>query len=129
MTEAIDRSLATDAESETIEVDVCDIDDLTPGVGRAFEIAGQVVAVFLTRAGQVRAVENRCPHRGGPLADGILANNHVVCPFHANRYDLTTGACSTDSCSIAAYPARIASEGSEGSEGDARVLIQIPIPR
>jgi nitrite reductase (NADH) small subunit len=38
------------------------------------------------------AVDNRCPHRGGPLCDGIVAGRAVVCPLHAWKVELDTGA-------------------------------------
>ena len=45
-----------------------------------FDVEGHRIAVFRTRAGTVRAVANRCPHKNGPLADGMLAGDAVVCP-------------------------------------------------
>jgi len=45
--------------------------------------------------GRYHAVENRCPHRGGYLADGIVRGGQVLCPLHGWGFDLATGACST----------------------------------
>lgn len=72
---------------------VCRVDDLVPGIGRTFEIAGLRVVLFRTREGMIYATEAACPHAGAPLADGILAGACVVCPFHARRFDLATGRC------------------------------------
>ncbi len=72
---------------------VCRFDELPVGLGRAFIVGGQRIAIFRTRAGKVFAVANECPHRGGPLADGMLVGEQVVCPMHAFRYDATTGGC------------------------------------
>lgn len=58
--------------------------------GRAVEVDGQVVAIF-NLGDHFLALENRCPHRGGPLADGIVSARTVVCPLHAWKIDLTTG--------------------------------------
>jgi nitrite reductase (NADH) small subunit len=58
--------------------------------GRAVEVDGQVVAIFNV-GDRFLALENRCPHRGGPLADGIVSAGTVVCPLHAWKIDLTTG--------------------------------------
>jgi nitrite reductase (NADH) small subunit len=58
--------------------------------GRCVEIASRQIAIFHTREGFV-AVENRCPHRGGPLADGIVNGATVVCPLHAWQFDLRSG--------------------------------------
>jgi nitrite reductase (NADH) small subunit len=80
--------------------------DLVPlGEGRNFDLGDERVAVFRTRDGQVFATQAICPHAGGPLADGIVGGNTVVCPLHARRFDLATGECRTDDCrSIATYP-------------------------
>src|SRR5918999_4214089 len=62
------------------------------GEGRMFEVGDTTVAVFRVRGGQVYATEPWCPHRGGPLADGIVAAGKVVCPLHGYIFDLATGA-------------------------------------
>jgi nitrite reductase (NADH) small subunit len=62
------------------------------GEGRMFEAGDAVIAVFRTREGRVHAVEPWCPHRGGPLADGIVAGGKVVCPLHGYMFALETGA-------------------------------------
>ncbi|WP_437314020.1 Rieske (2Fe-2S) protein [Sorangium sp. So ce385] len=61
------------------------------GEGRAFHVGGYEVAVFRTRAGGLFAVQARCPHRDGPLADGLLGGNVVQCPLHGLAFDLATG--------------------------------------
>jgi len=58
--------------------------------GRAVQIAGHDIAVFNLN-NRFLAVENKCPHRGGPLADGIVSGGNVVCPLHAWKVDLTSG--------------------------------------
>ena len=58
--------------------------------GRAVQVDGHVVAIF-NLGDCFLALENRCPHRGGPLADGIVSAGTVVCPLHAWKVDLTTG--------------------------------------
>jgi nitrite reductase (NADH) small subunit len=85
--------MAQAAEPGSIEVEVCRFDDLPIGIGRTIEVAGKEIAIFRTRSGAVHAVDNRCPHKGGPLADGMIAGNCVVCPYHAFKYNLTSGAC------------------------------------
>jgi nitrite reductase (NADH) small subunit len=87
---------------------LCELDDLPIGLGRAFRVGGQSVAVFRTRTGRVFAVANECPHRGGPLADGMLAGELVVCPLHAYRFDPESGSCDQDGvCGIATYPVEV----------------------
>jgi len=58
--------------------------------GRAVQIAGHDIAVF-NLGNRFLAVENKCPHRGGPLADGIVSGGNVVCPLHAWKVDLASG--------------------------------------
>ena len=58
--------------------------------GRSVHIAGHDIAIF-NLGDRFLAVENRCPHRGGPLADGIISGRTVVCPLHAWKVDLQSG--------------------------------------
>jgi nitrite reductase (NADH) small subunit len=89
-------------------VRLCVLDDLPEGIGRAFRVGDQPIAVFRTRTGKVFAVEGVCPHRGGPLADGMLAGDQVVCPFHAFRFDARAGGCDQPNvCSIRTYPVEV----------------------
>lgn len=62
------------------------------GEGRTVVVDGHQVAVFHLRDGSVRALGARCPHLGGPLADGLVDDTMVVCPLHGRAYDLLTGA-------------------------------------
>jgi nitrite reductase (NADH) small subunit len=90
-------------------VEVCKLDDLPVGLGRPFRIGDKLVAVFRTRSGRVFAVDGVCPHKGGPLADGMLAGEQVVCPYHAFRYDAHTGECDQPgACSIVTHPVEVA---------------------
>jgi nitrite reductase (NADH) small subunit len=59
--------------------------------GRAVIVGGREIAVF-NLGDRFLAVDNRCPHRGGPLSDGIVAGAAVVCPLHAWKVSLGTGA-------------------------------------
>jgi nitrite reductase [NAD(P)H] small subunit len=69
----------------------CRVDDVPPGEGRALTIEGRRVAIFRSAAGWF-ALDAVCPHRGGPLEDGIVCDRAVICPLHDRRYDLQTGA-------------------------------------
>lgn len=68
------------------------IDDIPLGEGRAYVVDGEQVAVFRLRDGSLRALGAICPHKGGPLADGLIDGRVVVCPLHGFTYDLSTGA-------------------------------------
>jgi len=58
--------------------------------GRAVNVGGRQLAIF-NLGDRFLAVENRCPHLGGPLADGIVTGCAVVCPLHAWRIRLDSG--------------------------------------
>lgn len=58
--------------------------------GRSVEVAGRSVAIF-NLGDRFLAVDNRCPHKGGPLAEGIVSGTTVVCPLHAWKVDVETG--------------------------------------
>ena len=94
-------------------VEVCKLDDLPLGLGRAFTVGGKPLAVFRTRTGRVFAIDGVCPHKGGPLADGMLgADDQVVCPYHAFRFDPHTGACDQPgACGVATYPVDVVRGG------------------
>jgi len=77
------------------------------GEGRTFRLPDLVVAVFHLRSGEVHATQAACPHRGGPLADGILGGATVICPLHSRTFDVSSGAALTDGCGLVTYPARV----------------------
>ncbi len=81
------------------------IDGIPPGEGRTFHLGPADVAVFRTRSGEVFATQASCPHRDGPLADGIVGAGRVICPLHACSFDLATGGSSLESCgALKVYP-------------------------
>jgi NAD(P)H-dependent nitrite reductase small subunit len=69
----------------------CRVDDVPLGEGRAVTLCGRCIALFRTPNGWY-ALDAACPHRGGPLADGIVSDRAVICPLHERRFDLATGA-------------------------------------
>src|SRR5215218_1461334 len=77
--------------------------------GRAVRLAGREIAIF-NLGDRFMATDNHCPHKGGPLCDGIVAGDSVVCPLHAWKVRLDSGAVerplSNDVC-IATYPTRV----------------------
>jgi len=90
-----------------MELTVGPVQAIPEGEGRTFDVLGVRVAVFRTRGGAVFAVQAACPHRGGPLADGLMGGSTLVCPLHAWRFELTTGAAENGACSLETYPVRI----------------------
>ena len=91
------------------------LSQIPPGEGRNFTVAGPegelLLAVFHARDGRVFATQAACPHRGGPLADGLMDNGAVVCPLHDRTYDLHTGAGIGTECTIQVYPVRTEADG------------------
>ncbi|MGH7578519.1 MAG: Rieske 2Fe-2S domain-containing protein [Longimicrobiales bacterium] len=67
------------------------LDRIPLGEGRTVNVGGEEIAIFRPRLGRVCAVQAMCPHRGGPLADGIVGGSRVVCPLHSYAFELSTG--------------------------------------
>ena len=88
------------------------LDDIPIGEGRAFALDGTQIAVYRLRDGSLRALSAVCPHRGGPLADGLTDESVVVCPLHGNTYDLATGAQVGGTYSVCTYPVTADADGS-----------------
>jgi nitrite reductase/ring-hydroxylating ferredoxin subunit len=59
--------------------------------GKLVDVAGQTIAIF-NSGGRLYAIENTCPHRGGPLGEGKIEDDEVICPWHGSRFNLKTGA-------------------------------------
>ena len=71
-------------------IEACRIDDVPMGEGRAVTLDERRIAIFRTPSGWY-ALEHRCPHAGGPLADGITSDCSVICPLHERRFALDSG--------------------------------------
>jgi nitrite reductase (NADH) small subunit len=78
------------------------VDDVPMLEGRTVAVGSRRVAVFRNADG-FHALAARCPHRGGPLADGIVAGACVTCPLHNRRFDLRTGAGIGDHPGVEAF--------------------------
>lgn len=65
--------------------------ELTERIGKTVCIEDKEVAVFKLSNGSIRAVENRCPHKGGVLAEGIVSGDFVFCPMHDWKICLEDG--------------------------------------
>lgn len=71
---------------------VAAVDDIPLLGARVVETAsGKPIALFRTDAFKVHAVLDRCPHKGGPLSQGLVHGDRVSCPLHSWQIDLTTG--------------------------------------
>jgi nitrite reductase/ring-hydroxylating ferredoxin subunit len=86
------------------------VDQIPLGEGRAFGVDGEQVAVFRLRDGRLRALSAVCPHRGGPIADGTIDRQVVICPLHQHTFDLETGCSSTGAEPLRVYTVQEDSE-------------------
>ena len=76
--------------------------------GGSVKIGDLEIAIFNLN-GRFLTIENACPHKGGPLCDGIVTGTAVVCPLHGRHFDLETGMpvrASEPSC-LAVFPTRV----------------------
>lgn len=73
------------------QINLGSVEKIALGQGQRFVIQGKDIAVFRTRDGKIFAIEDRCPHRQGPLSDGIVGGGQVICPLHGHKFDLETG--------------------------------------
>ncbi len=90
--------------TEHKRVRVASASELVPGQGRPIDVEGRTLALFNVN-GVFYAVDNACPHRGGPLGEGDLDGAVVTCPWHAWRWDVTTGAnANNPAVRVACYP-------------------------
>lgn len=95
---------------------VAKVSDLAPGNGRTVEAGGKKIALFNV-GGTYKAVADTCLHRGGPIGEGALEGNAVVCPWHHWKYDLGSGASLTNpALKLQTFPVKV--------EGD-DVLVEV----
>jgi len=64
--------------------------EVAPGTAKKIEIGGREIALF-NLSGNFYAIDDFCPHRGGPLSEGEVAGNVVTCPWHGWEFDVSTG--------------------------------------
>ena len=69
---------------------VAKVGDVPAGEGRAFELDGKMIAVFLID-GEYKAIDDFCPHMGASLAAGAVEAGMVICPWHAWCFKLDDG--------------------------------------
>jgi nitrite reductase/ring-hydroxylating ferredoxin subunit len=71
-------------------VKVARIEDVAPGQAKRVDIAGRSLAIFRLD-GRYYAIDDACNHRGGPLSEGEVEGDAVVCPWHGAKFRVTTG--------------------------------------
>lgn len=72
-------------------VKVLKVEDVAKDFGKTIRIGEVEIALFRLKNGEFYAIENRCPHRGGVLVEGIVSGQNVFCPMHDWKIDVTTG--------------------------------------
>lgn len=99
-------------------VRVARVAEIGTGEGRVVEAGGRTLALFNVD-GRLYAIDNSCLHRGGPLGEGELEGRVVTCPWHAWRWDVTTGANTNNpAVKVACFPVSV--------EGD-EVVVELPV--
>jgi nitrite reductase (NADH) small subunit len=91
-------------------IELCAADEIPPLGARVVRRASGVadVAIFRAGDGSVYALEDRCPHRGGPLSQGIVAGARVTCPLHGWTIELASGeAVAPDTGVVRRYAVRV----------------------
>ena len=71
-------------------VKVATTGDLAPGQGKMVEVNGTEIALFNLQ-GNFYAINNTCPHRGGPLSEGEIEGEQVTCPWHGAIFNIKSG--------------------------------------
>jgi nitrite reductase/ring-hydroxylating ferredoxin subunit len=92
-------------------VTVATIHELAPGQGKLVEVSDKRIALFNV-GGRYYAIDDVCPHRGGPLSEGEIEGDTVVCPWHGAMFDIATGAVKRPPAAIgvATYAVRVEGE-------------------
>ncbi|MES0828316.1 MULTISPECIES: nitrite reductase small subunit NirD [Ruegeria] len=89
-------------------IDIGHIDDIPLRGARVVKTPVGCIALFRTAENEVFAASDRCPHKGGPLSEGIVHGQSVTCPLHNWVFDLNSGqAQGADEGQIATYPVQL----------------------
>ncbi len=88
-------------------IDIGALDEIPVRGARLVKTAAGCVAVFRTGADEVFALEDRCPHQGGPLSEGIVHGRAVTCPLHNWVIAFETGEAAGEAGRVATYAARV----------------------
>ncbi len=92
-------------------IDIGHINDIPLRGARVVKTPVGCIALFRTAENEVFAASDRCPHKGGPLSEGIVHGQSVTCPLHNWVFDLNSGqAQGADEGQIATYPVQLDGE-------------------
>ena len=79
------------------------VEDVPPGRGATVELLDGTELALYNVDGEFHAIDNFCPHKGAPLADGQLSGHTVECDWHGWRFDVRTGHCLTNASAVESY--------------------------
>ncbi len=90
-------------------LDIGPVDQIAPGHARTLPVVGgEEIAVFRTLNSEFHAIVNKCPHKQGPLSQGIVHGGVVTCPLHGWNISLKTGeALGDDEGCVPVIPLRV----------------------
>ena len=89
-------------------IDILDVNDIPKLGARVVRHGSLDIAVFRTDGDEVFALEDRCPHKGGPLSQGIVHGKKVTCPLHGWNIELDSGcAAAPDEGCAREYPIKV----------------------
>ncbi|RME00989.1 MAG: non-heme iron oxygenase ferredoxin subunit [Deltaproteobacteria bacterium] len=96
---------------------VATLSEIPEGTSKRVEVAGRIIALF-HRNGRFYALDHHCPHRGGPLGEGCVEGDVVICPWHGWQFRLEDGISPINPAArVATYPVTV--------RGD-RILLALP---
>ena len=88
-------------------VRVCSLAELPPESLTEVMVDGRPIAIC-NSGGEIRALDGVCPHQGGPLGQGAMNGENIVCPWHAWEFSSATGQNDFDpDTRVARYPVRV----------------------
>lgn len=81
--------------------------EVMPGLGKTVKVHDHVIALFQID-GEFYALDNNCPHRGGPLGEGDVEEGLVTCPWHGWQFDIKSGASPINPAAcVKTYPVKV----------------------
>ncbi len=84
--------------------------DVAPGKAKLVTVDGKKIALFNV-GGHFYALDNTCTHRGGPLSEGTIEGQAVICPWHHSKFDLQTGKVLVGPATLPVTAYRVVVEG------------------
>jgi len=97
-----------DKNMEQNWIEVCKLDEIPPSQARTVNAGDNMIAIFRLTDDRIKAVENRCPHKQGPLAEGIISGDDILCPLHNWRIHLDSGeVAAPDKGCVKTYPTKV----------------------